>query len=173
MKSNIFIFNAGFELSTQNAVPPAQRRILPNPAWSTDTVTIDCNSTTPFRISAFTRLRIKTKTCPGVGCSLAIHPDQWWCHQKPHGGYSLVGSKADSIAAAKDNVGWLMNGYTVCRAYPLRLRCWAHLKRKANGLAEWLWLNSETNRTRYSGTSESAGECHSTGLWRAKSENNR
>jgi hypothetical protein len=33
--------------------------------------------------------------------------------------------------------GWLMSdGYAVYRDYPRRLRCWAHLKRKAKGLAE-------------------------------------
>jgi hypothetical protein len=33
--------------------------------------------------------------------------------------------------------GWLMSdGYAMYRDYPRRLRCWAHLKRKAIGLAE-------------------------------------
>ena len=35
--------------------------------------------------------------------------------------------------------GWLMtDGYTVYRDYPKRLRCWAHLLRKAQGLADSL-----------------------------------
>ena len=39
----------------------------------------------------------------------------------------------------KDYVGWLMSdGYSVYRKYPNRLRCWAHLLRKAEGLKESL-----------------------------------
>jgi hypothetical protein len=51
----------------------------------------------------------------------------------------LVGSRkseviADYLAAL---AGWLMSdGYGVYRAYGKRLRCWAHLLRKARGLAE-------------------------------------
>jgi IS1 family transposase len=41
----------------------------------------------------------------------------------------------DSVASGYS--GWLMSdGYAVYRDYPRRLRCWAHLKRKANGLAD-------------------------------------
>jgi hypothetical protein len=39
----------------------------------------------------------------------------------------------------KDYTGWLMSdGYQVYRRYPNRLRCWAHLLRKAEGLKESL-----------------------------------
>ena len=39
----------------------------------------------------------------------------------------------------KNHVGWLMSdGYQVYRRYPNRMRCWAHLLRKAEGLKESL-----------------------------------
>lgn len=39
--------------------------------------------------------------------------------------------------------GWLMSdGYNAYRAYKKRFRCWAHLKRKAKGLAESNWIQA-------------------------------
>lgn len=39
--------------------------------------------------------------------------------------------------------GWLMSdGYNVYRDYKKRFRCWAHLKRKAKGLAESNWIQA-------------------------------
>ena len=41
--------------------------------------------------------------------------------------------------------GWLMSdGYMVYRDYPKRLRCWAHLIRKARGIAESLDAKAQT-----------------------------
>ena len=54
-----------------------------------------------------------------------------------------IGSRSKELfvnvldATATGYEGWLMSdGYGVYRDYPRRLRCWAHLKRKAIGLAE-------------------------------------
>jgi IS1 family transposase len=54
-----------------------------------------------------------------------------------------IGSRSKELflnvldATATGYEGWLMSdGYKVYRDYPRRLRCWAHLKRKAKGLAE-------------------------------------
>jgi len=51
----------------------------------------------------------------------------------------LIGSRKAEVIAAylAEFGGWLMSdGYQVYRAYGQRLRCWAHLLRKARGLAE-------------------------------------
>ncbi len=52
----------------------------------------------------------------------------------------LIGSRSREIPAnalGEDFAGWLMSdGYSVYRAWQRRLRCWAHLLRKAQGLSE-------------------------------------
>lgn len=51
-----------------------------------------------------------------------------------------VGHRSKEVVAnllGEDYAGWLMSdGYAVYRDYPRRLRCWAHLLRKAKGLEE-------------------------------------
>jgi transposase len=63
----------------------------------------------------------------------------------------LVGKRTktiftDLIASSESPfTGWLMSdGYLVYRGYLKRLRCWAHLERKALGLSECLFIDSKT-----------------------------
>jgi len=58
----------------------------------------------------------------------------------------LFGSRTKKMAQEIINDkfhGWLMSdGYNAYREYKKRFRCWAHLKRKAKGLAESNWIQA-------------------------------
>ncbi len=65
-----------------------------------------------------------------------------WVMTTPSVCLYLVGSRGKEMiekSLGAEFVGWLMtDGYQVYRKYKHRLRCWAHLLRKARGLAESL-----------------------------------